>query len=875
MRRHGPSSGTRGAVIFLGLSLGFGTASLGAQEHRQEPEAGELLKQVLVNASAFNADRFVYARKQELAKFVPAGQEVQVQVLYRVWKPAPEEDLEIKAFDDVLPFRVEILGEPRVAYRWEETTINGTGIYVNEGAPVFPPLSSSAQVGWIEWDQWRKSSQNWAAKHRTEVSMRPAPEIAMREPVDATPQMDPAWLEQNRQLLDLSADQLRQRPDAALGGATEVLRELNARATGPFWSPAPGGILLSPAAAGTLGDGLTIDKVEYVPGTGKVKVTGRTSAMGLDADLLATTLRLAFGYEQIPSFSLDPHEPQGGDWERARDNIGREVSARLRQDSAFAERVRQNAFEVADHTGQRHLVAYLDEVDPTLAASASQRMPMNMDLVFLPRWLKRTRLGEMLFVADQSLKELWHGAAVWTHGPSRALTVGTHIAPKFWGARDAAKEDLEELLHRSIVTSTSTRWWFTPGGEVGQAEQVLDLSHVQPVLQTERIGGDGEATFDLDLGGGMKIRREILFDPLASVFNQEDPWSKAVVAEVNEHFESYAQAFPEWEALRQVFRAYVFAMWLRKHDPEMGRRLLAQLPPPRPPSNPLPDIWPDPQLLIVRLGSENSVEIEQATIAGGVGFEPNLLKAIEGFVGDGSLGIVSAFPTDIGFTPNPLDDDLPATPEGYRAWRASLLQERGYLWGWIRARLVLGEVATFAGLALALGLVSFWRERKEKVPLSGFEAGAMTADWFTTTLIFTLLALHPDVYKNHSAPFTGWWVAVIFSAVVLFKGGRFGRFSIALLVMLIVLIWTAFTPGVGEIVRGLTPLHLAVPRLGGSEGALPPETVYSLEAIREGLTLCRSVEPRYALYPILALVALIGVWLEAKMDSLRPKKTAS
>lgn len=865
----------RPARIFLGLSLVLLLVPLCGQERRQEPDAGELLKQGLVNISTFNTDRIVEAKKREIAKFIPAGQEVKVHLFYHVYKPVPAEELEIKVLDEVYPFPVKYLAEKGTEYKEEETSIKGTGSYVKEGAPVFPPESSNSQVSWIEWNQWRESSQKWSAKHRTEVSMRPAPETTMREAPDAAPQLDPAWLEQNRKLLGLSAEQLRQRPDAALGGAAEVLRELNARASGPFWSPSPGGVLLSPAAAGKLADGLTIDKVEYVPGNAEVKVTGRTSAMGLDADLLATTLRLAFGYRDIPYFSLDFHESRGGSWTEARSLISQEISERMKQDSDFAQRLRQNAFEVTDKAGRRHLVAYLDQVDPALAASASERMPMNMDLVFRPKWLKRTRLGEMLFIADQSIKELWHGAAVWSRGPSRALGVETHVGPKFWGERNAAKEELEELLHRSIDTSTSTRWWFTPGGQIGQAEHVLDLSQVQPVLQTERVGGTGKASYDLDLGMGLKVHQEIVYDPLASMFNQEDPWSKAVVEEVNQHFESYARAFPEWEGLRQVFRAYVFAIWLVKNDPDMGRRLLAQLPPSRPPSKPLPAFWPDPQILIVRLGSEpDSVELEQATIAGGVGFEHNLLKAVPGSIG-GSMGMVSTFPSGAGFTPNPIDDDVPATSEGYQAWRDGLLKERGYLWGWISSRLVPGEVATFAGIALGLALITFWRDRKKKVAFCRFEAGAMTADWLATTLIFTLVALYPDVYKNHTAPFTGWWVAVIIYAVAFYKGDRIGRFGMTMVVMTIVFIWTAFTPGLGEIVRGLTPLHLATPVLSGTEGALPADTVYSLEALKEGLTLCRSAEPRYALYPFLVLLVVIGFWFEFKVEDRRPKQAAA
>ena len=116
--------------VFLGLSLGLLLAPLGAQEKKQEPDAGELLKQGLVNISDFNTERIVYAKKQEFAKFIPAGQEVKVQLFYRVYKPVPAEDLEIKVLDDIHPFPVKYLAEKGVEYREEETTIKGTGAYV-------------------------------------------------------------------------------------------------------------------------------------------------------------------------------------------------------------------------------------------------------------------------------------------------------------------------------------------------------------------------------------------------------------------------------------------------------------------------------------------------------------------------------------------------------------------------------------------------------------------------------------------------------------------------------------------------------------------------------------------------------------------------
>jgi len=842
-----------------------------------EPNHGDLINQGLASLRGFQVDRAVEARKKALAGYVPEGQEVKVVFMYSVHKVVQGEEPEIKMLDDVYPTHVQTLNaahaERTVEYEQEEVTIRGTGMKLKEGAPSFPSSSSNDQLGWIAWNQWRAKSSAWEENHRKETYMVAAPETTMRASPDATPQLDAAWIEQNRRLLGLSTEALRQRPDAQLAGMTDVLRALDARATGPSWSPKPGGILLSPEAAGKLGDGLTIDKVEYVPGSGEVRVTGNASTMGLDADLLATTLRLAFGYDQIPYFSLEPHESWDDAWRASRQQAEKDIRERLRNDPSFAAAFQQAAFEVSDVKGHRQRIAYLDQLDPNLAADVSARMPMDMDLVFGPKWLRRTRLGEMLFLADMSIKELWYGASVWSAGPSRALKVETHVPPKFWKEPNVAKEELERMLHQSIETSHMTRWWFTPGGQVGEEGNVLDLTQVQPVLQTERIGGTGKVSYDLDLGMGLKVHQEIVYDPFAPLVNQEDPWSKSVVQEVNHHFNDYAREFPEWEALRQVFRAYVFAIWLVKHDPDMGRRLLAQLPPPRMPDKPLPATWPDPQLLVVQMSEDGSaLELSQTAICGGVGFEHDLLKATPGSVG-GSMGSMASLPGGAGFSPNPIDDDVPATPEGYGAWRAALLRERGYLWGWVRACLSLGELWTFLGIAGFLALLSFWRaRRKEKATFNAYEAGAITLDTAATALVFTLMALHPDLYRNHTAPFTAWWGGLILYTIGFIAGGRLGRFGMFSVVMFIVLIWTAITPGLGEVWRGFLPLHFATPALGAYAGApLPTDVVYTLQAMNDGFTLGRSAEPRYALYLVLVILVVVGFWFDFKAEAARTK----
>jgi hypothetical protein len=845
-------------------------------DRQAEPSHGDLINQGLTAIRGASLDYYTNAKKRELAGYIPAGQEATVVFMYSVRKIRQGEDQVVKMFDDVYPSSVKVLQESsytrRIEYEQEEVRIQGTGAKLKQGAPALPTVSKNDQLNWIAWSQWRDQSSNWETKHKTETTMRAKPEPVMREAGEPAPQLDPAFIAQNQKLLGLTTEELRKRPDAQLAGVAEVLKAMDARATGPSWSPQPGGILLSPEAAGKLGDGLTIDRVEYVPGTGQVKVTGNASVMGLDADILATTLRIAFTSTEIPYFSLDPHEPWDDAWEASHQKVSGEVSDRLRDDPDFAAAFQRYGFDVTDINGHVQRLAYLDQIDPALAAEVSRRAPMNMDLVFHPKWLKRTRLGEMLFIADQSIKELWRGAQVWSMGPSRALRVDTHIAPKFWSEPDRAREELAQMLNRTIDTTSLTRWWFTPGGPVAESGNVLDLSQVQPILQTERIGGTGTATWNLDLGNGRTITQQIVLDPYASLLTpKEDAWSKAVVEEVNLHFDAYAKEFPEWEALRQVFRAYVFAIWLVKHDPAMGQRLLAQLPSPRPPSKPLPAFWPDPQILVVRKSDSGGFELGETGIIGGVGFENNLLRsspASGSKAMSASMGTVSNFPGVEGFTPNPIDDDVPATPEGYAAWKASLLKQRGFLWEWVRACLTMAELWTLLGISFALALASSVYTRwKAKQPLTAFEAGAISIDTLTTALVFMLLVLHPDTFKDHTAPFTAFWTAVISYSVVFMLARRQGRLGIFSMAMVVVFIWTAFTPGLGEMWRGFQPLHLAMPPLDAYQGApLPTDVVYTLQGLTDGLTLGRAAEPRYAFYPLLVLLLAVCFWFEVKAE---------
>jgi len=870
----------------------------GAARAQGEPDAGDLLRQGLEQIAGFNTERLAAARKAELARFLPAGRTAEVTLNYRVFKPAPAEGMEIAVLDDLLPFPVPVLAERNVKYRQETVRIVGTGEYVAAGAPAYPELRQKGQVGWIEWNQWREKSAAWAEERRQSLppdefqvhdrgtEVRRAGLESVVAPPQPVPQVDAAWFERSGQLLAALRQEARARPNPRIGEVCHALEEARSAASEPAWSPQPGGILLSPAAAGELGDGLSIERVEYDESSGTVRVLGGRSAVALDRDLLATTLRLAFGTGTIPYFSLDPHDPLDEGWAQARDRASDAISERLRSDGAFRERFLERSFAVNDTNDAPHRVAFLEEIDPELARELDRTLPMRMDLVFRPRWLARTRLGELLFLADQSLKELWHGAAVWSHAPSRALAVEGRIPPKFWEPRNPGREMLAEALGRSLASFGSARWWFTPGGEVRDGEGSLDLRSVQPFLQRERLGGNGTATIEYGTPiPGLTVKREIVIDPFAQALaGPDDPWGKRVVEHVNANFEDYARAIPEWEALREVFRAYVLAIWLQRHDPGAGRRLLADLPPPLPPRKPLPKVWPDPRLLVVRtVPDAPGFELEQAVICGGVGFERPFLRAaaLSGASSGasratrGTTALLASLGSD-GFTPEWSDDDAPATPEGYAAWRHRLLTERGLPWIWFQTKFDPRELLAFAGVALLLALVSLWKGRRAGLPFTGKTALAALLDLLATTLVLAIVAVYPSVYEGRKGPFTGWFVAVGFYAFVFLKGDRPGRFGVTVLVMTIVLIWSLFSPGAGELVAGWTPARLARPPIEGTpEGPLAADTVYTLQALEDGLAISRSLEPRHAFYPLLWLLAVLGAIVDPALAATPRKKDAA
>src|SRR5580765_717740 len=73
--------------------------NLGQRYSRPSLNAGSLLQQGLEQINTFNNERVLSGRKQELAKFIPAGEEVTVTVSYKVFERTPG----IRIIDEIYP----------------------------------------------------------------------------------------------------------------------------------------------------------------------------------------------------------------------------------------------------------------------------------------------------------------------------------------------------------------------------------------------------------------------------------------------------------------------------------------------------------------------------------------------------------------------------------------------------------------------------------------------------------------------------------------------------------------------------------------------------------------------------------------------------
>jgi hypothetical protein len=353
-----------------------------------------------------------------------------------------------------------------------------------------------------------------------------------------------------------------------------------------------GGISFSRAAALGLPIPLDLDAVRIEKG--HVVLSGSASGT-LDAAELLTTMRLACGRSD-PYFSLDPVD--GEAWMRDSQAALAEA-VRAIDPTSFStgdapdEGTLQDAFESDGYRLEGPVLKtfLVRDRDPDLWDRLHAEYPdLDPKLVFHPRWLGETKVGEVLYRADVLLKELSLGVPVLDPSgsvPARIVS-GYHDAI----TDQAARFLLAELHGDEIVAAQPARLWFElphdqppatgtagAGGMVIKEDEAnLPAELRDPVTDRarERIesgGALGSSTGSasngsiakdgsvMDLSGVWPRVYVRSFDPAAGVdVPGSDPSLDALAARVNSDLPSYAQAYPELRHLVRVLRAYVVSV---------------------------------------------------------------------------------------------------------------------------------------------------------------------------------------------------------------------------------------------------------------------------------------------------------------------------
>jgi hypothetical protein len=338
----------------------------------------------------------------------------------------------------------------------------------------------------------------------------------------------------------------------------------------------------------------------------------------------------------------------------------------------------------------------LAEFDPALERELVAPAAVDMNLAFHPEWLRKTRLGEILYRADASLKELFAPYSLWS-ADGRSAIYYLNNPP-----RDSGRElDLGSILGRhgirwidpfaasnsGMSKQKSFRLWFTPGAAASTAGTAIDISRVTPLLQIVT-----QANME-----------DSLFASLPALY-------RAQRDDVNARFSAYARVKPEWRQLADVFRYYVIGVWLRENASDFARMLRAELPEPLPPSRALPSVHKDLVAIGIRDAEEESDGTwrwnEPVVEQGGVSFaerqvtiapgDTPVLRTASGGAGNGLRAVRLRLPA------TPFDEALAKTdtPRGadgieadlnkrYADFRQRLAGNRGGLWG------ALGGAADF------------------------------------------------------------------------------------------------------------------------------------------------------------------------------------
>ena len=352
--------------------------------------------------------------------------------------------------------------------------------------------------------------------------------------------------------------------------------------------PKPGGISLSMAAASRLALKIRLDGVHAQDG--RLVLTGHAdTAQIADAGLLFTALRAACEPND-PYMSLDPDN--GRAWWEEGERAGKEVWARIKGDFGV-----DKPLTVSTPEGLVVRTISVRRDYPQVWTTLERAYPnLRARLVFKPDWLRETRFGEIMYVADVLLKELSAGIATLQQGPEvRAVKIDGYQSSDLRGVLRGLTESVGSLP--STASSVrSFRLWFdlAPDGRDPNAPAVL--TDAVSLLDNSKASASDPASVKLralikargytSSQGGPKLTRALAVSEGAMDLSQV--WPQMFVRghdhatrtdiqgmdyallslseDVNRRVAAYAAAYKELRDLAEVFRLYVAAVGIVNRD---------------------------------------------------------------------------------------------------------------------------------------------------------------------------------------------------------------------------------------------------------------------------------------------------------------------
>jgi hypothetical protein len=321
---------------------------------------------------------------------------------------------------------------------------------------------------------------------------------------------------------------------------------------------------------------------------GRIVLSGRKNPEAtIDAALFLTALR-ATCEGRDPYFSLDPDDTSV--WLQETKKAGAELLSHIKSDIGWtlqqrATRKTSSVLKFRTFSASQSYPAYW--------SSILNRYPnLRSRLVFGPEWLRQTRFGEILYKADVLLKELAGGAPALGTPFLRASKIDDYISATQITAARGLLFKYHNLNDRD--TLAGGRIWYdlteTSDSPTMKAEGIPSVnSELYTLLRKRHLLPNASDTslipVSLPQRDGLldisqvyprmyvRIRDPLTFRDGTGSF----PGVDELVAAANTSPQKYAAAYHEYQALVEVFRAYVAAVHAIRIEPRLCLKLPKEL----------------------------------------------------------------------------------------------------------------------------------------------------------------------------------------------------------------------------------------------------------------------------------------------------------